>query len=792
MPVVLSYPGVYVEEIPSGQFTITGVATSITAFIGRALRGPVDGPVTLFNFGDYERMFGGLSYDFPLSYAVQDFFMNGGGQAVVARLFEPASVGRKDWDADAATALAKLKNAVKSTGGTFDAATQTKAGEAALTAQADATKKILESFQANVKGVRTEAAFTSAVDAIAAPPFPTGIATMALDTNGGGALATPAVVVTRAVLAAAFDGTGNAFNPAATVHSLQAAATQAALAFEENPALKVARSAQKAVKGDSVADAVGASLMAVGPAMAHGTGGKAPAGMHDLAQLLQIIASTVTPVLAPATAPTPHPADFATSLKTAIDGTKLHASADASAAAVNAAEVGGATVISVILATLDAVSAAVFSLPEEQILKLVAADPGVWGNNLKATIDTESISDQSVMLFAKSGLGKEDVFNLTVFYTRPNGTVDIERFTNVTIKGAAGELKPLPNRIDLMLADRSRYVRVAAAASGPILPTVAPSYATGAAAGGADGGHLRTETYVGDESAETGLYMLKKVDLFNLLCIPPDQRGSGSGTDTDSEVYQEALAYCVARRAVLIVDPPVAWADSYKQGLLDQMKPESLHLVGTQTRNAAVYFPRVVKEDLAMDGRLSVFPASGAIAGVIAATDVQRGVWQAPAGQNAGLNNIYALELALTDDEQGELNSLGINCLRHLPHLGPVVWGARTLRGAEQLSDDFKYLSVRRLALFLEESLYRGTRWAVFEPNNEALWSSLRLAINAFMGDLAKQGAFYGFEIKCDQDTNTQTNIDKGIVTVLVQYAPVKPAEFVVLQFQQQAGLSPG
>jgi phage tail sheath protein FI len=134
------------------------------------------------------------------------------------------------------------------------------------------------------------------------------------------------------------------------------------------------------------------------------------------------------------------------------------------------------------------------------------------------------------------------------------------------------------------------------------------------------------------------------------------------------------------------------------------------------------------------------------------------------------------------------LNPLGINCLRSFPVYGPVVWGARTLRGADVLTDDYKYVPVRRLALYIEESLYRGTTFAVFEPNDETLWSRLRLGIAAFMENLERQGAFYGFQVTCDSTTTTPDDIQRGIVNILVAFAPVKPAEFIILQIQQQAG----
>jgi len=176
----------------------------------------------------------------------------------------------------------------------------------------------------------------------------------------------------------------------------------------------------------------------------------------------------------------------------------------------------------------------------------------------------------------------------------------------------------------------------------------------------------------------------------------------------------------------------------------------------------------------------------------MARTDGSRGVWKAPAGLEAGLTGVVDLSVNLTNDENGSLNRVGVNCLRTFREVGAVVWGARTLRGSDTLSDDYKYVPVRRLALFLEESLYRGTQWVVFEPNDEPLWSQIRLSVGAFMQDLFRKGAFQGttprdaFFVRCDAETTTQYDIDRGIVNIQVGFAPLKPAEFVIISIQQK------
>ena len=207
-----------------------------------------------------------------------------------------------------------------------------------------------------------------------------------------------------------------------------------------------------------------------------------------------------------------------------------------------------------------------------------------------------------------------------------------------------------------------------------------------------------------------------------------------------------------------------------------------------------IFFPRISQSDPLQDGLIEQFVPCGAVAGVFARTDTQRGVWKAPAGLDASLNGVPALQIPLTDPENGQLNPLGVNCLRSFGVAGRVIWGSRTLRGADQLADEWKYIPVRRTALFIEESLFRGTKWVVFEPNDEPLWAQIRLNVGAFMHNLFRQGAFQGstpreaYFVKCDHETTTQNDINLGIVNIVVGFAPLKPAEFVVIKLQQMAG----
>jgi phage tail sheath protein FI len=300
--------------------------------------------------------------------------------------------------------------------------------------------------------------------------------------------------------------------------------------------------------------------------------------------------------------------------------------------------------------------------------------------------------------------------------------------------------------------------------------------------GGAETPYTDADIYpafIGERSAREGLYALEEVDLFTILCLP--------GV-TDAGVLMDATAYCEERRAFFVIDsPPSALTPAQMVASVSGTDlPKSDH--------AAVYYPWVYIADPLKNGKLRLTAPSGTVAGLYARIDADRGVWKAPAGTEATLGGVQKTAYTLTDGETGALNPLGVNCLRVFPVYGAVSWGARTLRGADQMTSEYKYVPVRRLALFLEECLYRGTQWVVFEPNDESLWAQIRLNLGAFMNSLFRLGAFQGrsareaYLVKCDRETTTQDDINRGVVNILVAFAPLKPAEFVVIRIQQLAG----
>ena len=283
---------------------------------------------------------------------------------------------------------------------------------------------------------------------------------------------------------------------------------------------------------------------------------------------------------------------------------------------------------------------------------------------------------------------------------------------------------------------------------------------------------------MGDGST-TGVYLLKQVDLFNLLNIP------GYG---DNGNLAKIEKFCRDERAILIVDSP----DGSKFTAM-KSGPNS-GLTGADGINAAMYYPGIKAGDSKQEWRVRSFPPGGSVAGVYARTDVTRGVWKAPAGTDASISGATGVVETLTDEQNGVVNPLALNCIRTFPVYGTIVWGARTLRGNDEIGSEWKYVPVRRTALFIEESLYRGLKWVVFEPNDEPLWAQIRLNVGSFMNDLFRQGAFQGstpkdaYFVKCDKDTTTQSDINRGIVNIVVGFAPLKPAEFVIVKLQQMAG----
>jgi uncharacterized protein len=602
MPSTLTYPGVYVEEIPSGVRTIVGVPTSVTAFLGRAPRGPTTGNgVPVFSFDDYQRTFGDLDLNYPMSFTIRDYFLNGGAQAVVVRL-----TGTPDNAPDAA---AVAKNAT----------------------------------------------------------LP-GITSVSEGAWGNNLWVQQLVEVTDAE-------------------------TKKRFGLDTEPNTKLF------------------NLTLVERVKVYDRRNK-PADAKDTSTstIFQVLRTeTISNLVFKQTSNSPRRAD-----------------------------------------------------------RVIPSDPKLP-------------SESQLLRAVKGDLADANPASDAFPFADPTGRAQAAEAAKpappVTPVPPGGTVPPAPP-------------------PGPAPPAPPDRRFGGDTAGnqGKDGGAvLKASDYTLEDR-------LDRVDIFNLMCLPPDTtdgditNGVGSGA-----LLQAALEYCVKRRAMLIIDPPKAWSSATGKApvVLDPANTLlGLNLGGPETRNAALYFPRVKQTNPLRGGAIESFVPCGIIAGRMAQTDVTRGVWKAPAGIDVAVGGTTGLDYDLTDEENGLLNPIGINCLRTFPIYGRVVWGARTLRGADALADDYKYVPVRRLALYIEESLFRGTKWVVFEPNAEQLWAQIRANVGAFMQVLFRQGAFAGttpqtaYFVNCDSTTNPEILVNQGVVTIKVGFAPLRPAEFVVIQLAQIVGTS--
>ncbi|GAA4922183.1 hypothetical protein LX16_4826 [Stackebrandtia albiflava] len=295
---------------------------------------------------------------------------------------------------------------------------------------------------------------------------------------------------------------------------------------------------------------------------------------------------------------------------------------------------------------------------------------------------------------------------------------------------------------------------------------------------------IQPEDYVGDVGDRTGLSGLEVIDEITMVAVPDLMSAYERGTvdlETVKAVQLAVIAHCeLMGDRMAILDPP---PDMSPQ----QVKDWRVDLAGYDSKYAALYYPWVKVFDPAAGGNEFV-PPSGHMAGVWARNDAQRGVHKAPA--NEVVRGAIALQSQLTRAEQELLNPLGVNCVRAFPGRGIRVWGARTLSS----DPAWRYLNVRRLFNYLEESILSGTQWVVFEPNDDALWAKIRRTISAFLVMEWRKGSLFGltpdeaYFVKCDRDTNPAESIDAGQVICEIGVAPVKPAEFVIFRLSQMSG----
>jgi phage tail sheath protein FI len=760
MPVAPTYPGVYIEEVPSGVHTITGVATSITAFVGYTQLGPVNDAVQIFSFADFERTFGGVTSDSLVSRAVRDFFQNGGTQGYVVRVAQGAQKASVD-----------LKNS-------------TTAGTTVLTIAAASEGAWGNNLRIDVDydTVNPDSLYNLKV-------------TELIERNGALIPGRTEIFRNLSMDSQHPDYAQTVINGTSSLIS----ATRPALAFAGN--------------GTSTSAVLSLADFAV----------PLPAG-YRLAYTL----NGLGPFEITVTNPTPPGAATLAATLTAIAGDIGPLMAIASPPGVVVTTPGSNKLL--FTATTDATH-----LAEQSSIHLVPASRDDASKQLKLGLLNGGTEIDAAAAFRPASNGTSGSGPLPATASG-QFTIEVLRGPNSIKAGITVDLWGPPTAVaqpttfdELLAAINTAFV--AAAATEPLLdgarafrvggvlrivaanadpnislkftgPTAAtlnlnapasPNvilYAPGtgitaeaqiAGLVGNNGTPPSANLLAGTLATKTGLYALEDVDIFNLLVIPEASKGSGQVA-----LLAEAIAYCIRRRAFMIIDAPDTIVDFDTARVWAQNTSAPL-----RSRNTALYFPRIQAPDPLRNNIVDIFPAAGAIAGLYARTDAERGVWKAPAGVTATIGGAWGPSYNLTDSQNGVLNPLGINCIRKFPIYTTVAWGARTGNGSDAMADEYKYIPVRRLALFLEESLYRGTQWVVFEPNDEPLWAQIRLNLGAFMHTLYAQGAFQGqtpreaYFVQCDKETTTKNDIDLGRVNIVVGFAPLKPAEFVIIRIQQ-------
>ncbi|MFF3852930.1 phage tail sheath family protein [Micromonospora sp. NPDC002575] len=368
----------------------------------------------------------------------------------------------------------------------------------------------------------------------------------------------------------------------------------------------------------------------------------------------------------------------------------------------------------------------------------------------------------------------EDRFNLVV---KRGGQV-VETFESVTTKrGKDNVVTVVRERSKLITIEEAAPTGQLARPQGGEVALAGPEPASAPEAVSAD-------EYVGDAAERTGFGGLEAVDEVTMVAVP-DLMGAYQRGAIDLEsvkaVQTAVIAHCelMGDRMAILDPPPGLSPQQVKEWRTDQ--------AGYDSKYATLYYPWIKVFD-PLTGTNRFMPPSGHLAGVWARNDANRGVHKAPA--NEQIRGAVALETQLTRAEQELLNPLGVNCIRSFPGRGILVWGARTLSS----DPAWRYLNVRRLFNYLEESILNGTQWVVFEPNDHMLWARVRRTISAFLVNEWRRGALFGltpddaFFVKCDQETNPAESIDAGQVVCQIGVAPVKPAEFVIFQLAQMSG----
>ena len=770
------HPGVYVEEISGGVRPIQGVGTSTAGFIGEAERGIPDRAQFLNGFADYQRRFGGHRRGDAgfLAQAVEAFFNAGGRRAYVVRVLpnnatagvSPAVDARADdawnnrhqvlrFEAQGRGAWSNairihIANATSFPNDAFQVRVEwTEGGRSRVVERFDDVRMDPEHEDYAVRAINEASQYIRATDLFqtnfidaepqTAPPIPER--RPSLTTTPNTAFDFPVGAQLQFLwrdLAAPVDPT--AAPATGTVVTFEGDPTQATPGVDPADVVTILEGAL----GNRFVVSTANNRVTVEPAIA--TRGylvaTATDGTFDLTGITKIHVTAAVP-----TAGGPS-VDYETP-----DGAALPTGGTAAALAAH----------------INAI------VPADDPFGVVAEAEG----NL---LIVRARHGQGVRLGVSQEGGADPWNTVVVSDGLPGALVDDVSAVEISVSEI---VQPGVRRIlnGLFPAPKARGLRE----NSPSDPNLRPAL-TGddplRLLGGTDGtGIVTAADYRGDAQQRTGLRAFDIVDI-QMLAIP--------GRNTP-DFLAEGIAYSDRSGKMFFVADGVGSVDPNFEITADEVR-NLVEGLPMRSNNAAMFYPWIEVPDPVGVGRnpRRLVPPSGHITGVFARTDVTRGVWKAPAGIEAVVSGAVDVQHRLVDADQDLLNPIGLNCIRQFPNVGIVSWGSRTLAS----DPEWRYVPVRRTALFLKESLRRGLQWAVFEPNDTELWDRIRININAFMLSLFRQGAFQGdtpdeaFLVKCDRETNPQEMVDQGIVSARVAFAPLKPAEFVVIEISQKSLLA--
>jgi hypothetical protein len=790
MPPTLTYPGVYVQEVPSGVRTIVGVSTSTALFVGSCTDGPLNEPVLCHNITDFLKRFSDDSTLSDLPRQVKLFFQNGGTTCYVMRIASGAKQAAIQMMTEGKNPANSILLTARNHGLAGD---QIRAAVDYDTDLPESTFNIeLFRWHTDPSGNRTKQAAErwrnlsmNPASPNYAPAFLTQTSRLVDASYAGAPVAADgfsqsgrAVDMAAVTFAATWQGiltsTSNRFEISVGGSRFVPVDLSAINLAVTNTDVLLVAALQQAVR-----DAF-APLPTSPGAQAKVTLVDAPSAVippdAGTPKWIRISATQADVVIRPSvtndiavrlmlgTAQGGYEVGAYSALRPAPTGTSLLPSslfgATKTFAALDPAAVTDLTIDGVKVPFAPAGLVGLQTLPggppgPALFVDADPASPNGHGDGIREKLRLMARYVADYAASTPTFPWRASVWGHRLNLARTDGADNAIGALAITGWTAANGFADTEN---------ARYYSLGTAGVGP--------YQTGGVAGD-DGQPPKASDY---EAAY--LVADREIDIFNLLVLP-----AANGVD-QRQLWGPASVFCNQRRAFLVMDAP-PWADvsAAKTGV-DQLR------IGLVKSYAAVYHPRLTLNENGLE--VQVGP-SGAIAGLMARTDSNRGVWKAPAGTEADIRGVVGLERRLSDLENGDLNPKAINTLRVFPS-GVVCWGARTMDGDDATPSDFKYVPIRRLSLYIEESLYRGLKWVVFEPNDEPLWAQIRLNVGAFMHGLFTEGAFQGkkstdaYFVRCDAETTSQDDRNKGIVNIWVGFAPLKPAEFVVLYLQQMAG----